>query len=336
MATICKHDEEWDEFVNSYEKKTCIRQIMKCDSWLVSLIYFGYLVFGVCFTLYQLWTLGTNFFQYPIASAFTEANENTTFPDITICDMYPMAHDYYNRIPFEYYKSKLSSFNPPKESIPLLYSYSTYLLSTNPWRKDVNAQLQFNNQTWNPFIFMCLYTHTLQGGTGSCDDVITLTWDPMYKCQTIKLTDKQGDNTIGGISLYIYLDNIAKERNYYDWTEPRQMFANGVSVFVHTPGAKPGIRSMDLIAPGTASIVKITQTNRVRLPKPYSDRGCTNQKYLTGSNTDIYTYDSCFSVCLQNIVLKNCGCLSPFYQYTDGQLESAEYIFCGNFSAYPI
>ena len=331
MSRICKPDDKWKGFSKYYEKNAGIVQIIKRENCLIPLMYIVYLLVGVILTLYQLTTLGSNYFQYPITSAFTEASANITIPDIRICDLYPPAHDYYNPIKLSEFYEMVSNFSVGS-LIPK--TYTTFLLTTFPWIESYNATKEFENCFLNnPFVLFCDYTHILDGGTHDCAGDIDMSWDPLYKCQTLRLSGKaRANGTIRGISMYVYLDNFLTDGSPNSW-EPRQMYANGVQVALSAPGTKPSLRSKNLISAGTASIVRISQTNRVRLSKPYNDRDCTNQQYLPGSDTERYTYDGCFSVCLQDIVITNCNCISPYYHFTKGQLKSANYIFCGNFSA---
>ena len=107
--------------------------------------------------------------------------------------------------------------------------------------------------------------------------------------------------------------------------------AFGVRFIIHNPGTKPHSEDGLNIGPGTETNLRIALTRRERLDKPYSQQGCTNQKYIDGSQ-DLYTMDGCVGVCIQQQMIDQCGCVSYMYKFTNAQLESVDGMFCSNLS----
>ena len=99
---------------------------------------------------------------------------------------------------------------------------------------------------------------------------------------------------------------------------------------VHNPGSKPDFYNGVSVGPGTETTIRITSTNRTRLPLPYDNADCTKQKYLPYSDNETYSYDACYGVCMQNTVVENCRCIEGSYPYTRKQLLSVNSIICGN------
>ena len=105
----------------------------------------------------------------------------------------------------------------------------------------------------------------------------------------------------------------------------------GVRVAVHNPGTQPNFYKGFSIAPGTETFVKVTPTNRTRLPLPYAKVDCTKDKYLPYSESMVYSSkDDCIAVRLQNFFIKECNCVYGGDVKTEKQLSAVNHSICGH------
>ena len=84
------------------------------------------------------------------------------------------------------------------------------------------------------------------------------------------------------------------------------------------------------IAPGTETMIQVTQTNIVRLPEPYGN--CTYETFLDLEGEISYSRSVCQSLCRQiKYYIPTCKCLVAYEVHTDAMLE---YSFCSNISMF--
>ena len=106
----------------------------------------------------------------------------------------------------------------------------------------------------------------------------------------------------------------------------------GVRVALHSPDTKPDLFKAVNAGTGFETTIKFVPIYRQRLKKPYSPPGCALNTTLEDTDTELYTYLGCHDVCVQHEIIKNCHCVSPYYQFTQKQLALAGNKLCGNIS----
>ena len=77
--------------------------------------------------------------------------------------------------------------------------------------------------------------------------------------------------------------------------------ATGIRVAVHDAGTKPDTKTGVSIGPGAETTLRLTATNRVRLPPPFQGQ-CTTKEYVGNSKTMQYTVNACIDARIQDQV----------------------------------
>ena len=164
-----------------------------------------------------------------------------------------------------------------------------------------------------------------------CSDVIYKIWNPDYfNCFSIKTKSKVLRKKIRSIRMIVYINNFPEHQASKFPLSEDDTKATGIQLAVHTPGTKPQMATGFSLSPGTETNVVIEQTKRTRLGKPYRDTDCVKEKYMPGSDSELYTYDLCIDSCFQDSAIEKCKCLVEDLDFTQEQLLRANGRFCGN------
>ena len=308
-----------------------------------------------CFALmiYQMTMIVQQFLSYPVTTSFEEGREKAVMPDVTICNIYPMANDisseltwldYLNKIehirtqfPLKYVNEHRSKMGIHCEVTQTEYDYYVELLQS-PALYFANFPIEFNSTDATNKNLIVDYKYLKWDWSyfpeeQSCVDNITVVYDPnYYRCLTIRTPDAYKAN-VRGVSVILYTNDFQESiATSFDF-DLKQSHARGVRVDMHSPGSSPDMKRGVNIPPGTESTITVASTKRTRLPLPYGGTDCTSQTYVTNSNNKmLYSYDVCYDVCLQDQMLGKCGCLESSWRFTEAQLAAANYTVCGNFS----
>ena len=133
----------------------------------------------------------------------------------------------------------------------------------------------------------------------------------------------------------VYINNFVHTiDSFYARFSPSMILSRstGVRIVVHSPGTNPLMRKGLSVGPGTETTIKVNSAVRTRLHYPYGDAECTDQTYLPFSDRNLYNFDNCNSVCLQQQYIDACHCLHPYQKYTDRQQRRTNSRICGNLS----
>ena len=104
----------------------------------------------------------------------------------------------------------------------------------------------------------------------------------------------------------LFLDNLSPitMENFFSSTE--YSFATGARVFVHAPDTLADMNRGVAVSPGVETTLVVNQIRRKRLTEPWDN--CTVKQYLYETTEQDrerrirYTTDSCWSLCVQNLV----------------------------------
>ena len=169
---------------------------------------------------------------------------------------------------------------------------------------------------------------TWKGYFINCDDYIREIWNPdFFKCYTLKPNLRED---IREFTAIVFINNFPEHQAHKFGFFNRRTKTTGVRLVVHSPGTKPKMLGGVSISPGTETTVSIVPLNRTRLKKPWSDTDCTDETHLNGSDTEMYSFEACRDVCIQEEVVNTCGCLSGFHQFTENQRIHVGGRVCGN------
>lgn len=323
-----------------------VPRIFKGNNRMVRAIWLLTVLSCLGILIWQLYKTFLSYFQWPIDSIYREAHVRPVFPDVTICNIYPMAYASSMELQWDDYlhfaskKKELLPYNMTKGIVdvseddynmawsfimsPVGYfsSLSVSELSSVERAKDLIIDYNYFSWDWS--------TSMVRGSFRGV-------WSPEYSmCYTLKL-DKANLTQVRGLSLIVYIDNFPQIKFAQTGYTPRptQAVATGIRVIVHAPGTQPNLKVGMSIGPGTETTLHVSNTMRTRLPSPYGI--CTEQKYLDdpdpsddGGSAEAYSKDACYDVCLQRTIVERCGCVSGFLQFTRRQLRLVNSTICGN------
>ena len=332
-----------DEFCFRYaDQKKYKRCLAGYIYWLV-LAMAGY---GIA--MYQSSLLLTKYQSYPIETVLHEGKEKSVFPDVTICNIYPLTNNNplkgerkyfkwfdYRRVTdsyFEYcgnnseYAAKFSN-----------YESEYYNIVSRPTQYFINFPIQdFRNRSYRNttnLITDCKFLTWINNNiTCLSPSTIEVIWNAHYDtCYTFKVPESERRN-VRFLSAILYIDNFPL--NVVSTISPDVTQSElGVRAMIHPPGTVPDFNSGISVGPGTATTISISVTERKRLGKPYNSAGCKEDgAYLTDLKKYRYSYDACLDVCKQTQIIDQCGCLSPDLHSTDTQKQQTGSRICGNMS----
>ena len=323
-----------------------VPRILKSKSRLIRSMWLLTVFLCLGILTWQLYKTFLNYFQWPIDSIYREANVRPVFPDVTVCNIYPMAYansmhlHYDDYLGFTSKKKQLLPYNMTKGVADvseadygfvwsLIMSPLGYFSSLPVSERARDLIIDYNYFSWD---------WSQNKVRGSFRGV----WSPDYSmCYTLKL-DRAKLTEVRALSLVVYIDNFPNvsvtattytPRPYTP--RPKDAVATGIRVIVHAPGTQPNLKVGLSVGPGTETTLHVSNTLRTRLPSPYSS--CTEERYLDdpdpsddGGLAETYSKDACYEVCLQRQVVERCGCVSGFLQFTRRQMSLVNNTICGN------
>ena len=321
-----------------------IPKILKSNARFLKMFWLVSVLASSCILLWQLSAVFIRYYGYPVTTTFTNAKDHPLFPDVTVCNLYPFGSIINSQLTWQTYVNLMADAkkNITFEEIQSMAKYNMSLDDYEEiWAALLSPSVYFSNFPIHsdtddetlPSIFPdCKYFNwdLTESDVKCVDNVKTVFNSNYFRCYTLHLNDTVVQ-TVKGLALMIYLNNfpdITDDLFEFDLSKSN---AFGVRFIIHTPGTEPQIEDGLNIGPGTETTLRIVPTRRERLDKPYSQQGCTSQKYIDGSQ-DLYTMDGCVNVCIQQHIVDQCGCISYLYKFTDAQLESVDGMFCSNLS----
>ena len=322
-----------------------VSRILKSDVRILQIFWLFTVLTSSSILLWQLANVFTKFYRYPVATTLANDNQSPEFPDITLCNLYPVG-DVIN--PTLTWSNYLNMVKAARTSITLddLDSVTpntniTTAIYNNMWESLESASIYFTNfpvfsgnpSSSLPTIFAdCSYfTWDSTESDINCANVIkTVSNSKFFKCYTLHLNETF-IRTVRSLALILYLNNFPEVTDNLISIDPGQPSAKGIKVILHSPGTRPKTDDGFDVGPGKETTIKLIPTMVIRLDKPYNPDGCPSQLYTDGSS-DLYTANACIQICLQEQILNQCNCLSNSFKYSPAQLVRANSKKCGNLS----
>ena len=306
-----------------------VPRIFKSQATFVRVCWLIAVLASSALLLWQLSKVFIKYYSYPISTSFEEGRDLPVFPDVTVCNLNPDAVDEESEMyTLSDYTRELGSIiktnvtmadlltyywgtnDDNSTDLYILTTFQLELLSSSAYLS--NFPMNVDNKTSSePNL---IKSTAIRGWkvTGSYDDSATQIepiWGAEYsRCYTLRVLDPEIAKTIRAMNIILYINNfvnsVDKDGYYVPYFQQSQ--ATGVRLVVHPPGTKPILRSGISIGPGTETTIKVDSTQRTRLHYPYSETGCTDQRFLPYSNVHLYDYENCQSVCLQQQFVDSC------------------------------
>ena len=317
-------------------------KIIKSRSWFLKIFWLLSVLASLSILLWQFSAVFMKYLSYPTNTVYSEGQKQAVMPDTSICNAYPFAgldgnifsfndySDYIAQIKAGLSLEALHKFKPnwniSQEQYDTLWSYlqslDGYILNSLPGLNELDVIKSY-------FIVECTFLDWLGQEIKNivCMNYTRYSWDSKYYlCATFTIPESISPQ-IMGMKTIVYLNNFPKMFLNIDGESEKTA---GVRVAIHNPGTQPNFYKGFSIAPGTETFVKVTPTNRTRLPLPYAKVDCTKDKYLPYSESMVYSSkDDCIDVRMQNYFIEECNCVYGGFVKTEKQLRAVNYSICG-------
>ena len=299
--------------------------MMRASSVVHRILWVLSFVIGTSVALYLLIGLFSLYASYSVTlGVSTEEGAEPPFPDVTVCNLNPLwnsgtgwglhasiegvpsalTYDQYIMLLFQnLYQTSQSAFQTTDAE---LYSASGFLKHT-AYDDETLTELG------KSFIWKCVWESEDQ----QRDCVVTSTITPTNGvCYTIRPPDGEGlhvKTRLEGLSVLLFLRNIDLEFVADYRMSPFQRYTEGVQVLLHRRGTAPNMNKGFTVAPGNEASVVAGHVERELLPYPYGE--CQHGMkldmfhHIYAENVWQYTEHACRSLCYQNSIIEQCGCL---------------------------
>jgi len=296
----------------------CLPKVFQYENTYIKIVWsLIFIVFSVATDFFFIQGI-FDFLEFDVVSKIRVYNEQTlVYPVVTLCDANVFttkeAGEIFEKIQFDF--ENIWNILDPKNTLQnqsiqnsisrnfyaLLYGFSKAFEMNDEQKKKLGFSLDQSLKA-------CSFN------AENCD-ASNFSWffDNMYgNCFQFNTGEKLKSTQLSGFSygLNIYLGNLRNENKYPTF------FAKGLRVFVHNTSFLSSSSEQVLIETGKYTNVVIKKTLTYRTPQPYSE--CND---LTDYNSDLLMYmksvkrfyrqNDCFELCLQNMVIRECGCFFP-------------------------
>ena len=357
--------------IRKFGEDTTIRgvpRIFKSTSRLVRIMWSLMVLASLAILLWQLSDTFQTYFRYPIESIYKEGSGRPTFPDVTVCNLYELAHANTFQLKWEVYlnltseKKRKFGNRALKTLLNISEVNSSYIWSMiqSPTGYYANFPYTELTSTTGKMIIDSQYFawdwKVIQKVTRSAVHFELGHFDPNYGWCNKLVPRKASRSRIRGLSFIVYINNFhnAAYRSYRGFnsglnhayfTDPSNKEATGIRLSVHPPGTQANLDTGLNIGPGRKTTVHISNTIRTRLPIPHGN--CTVRKHLEKEpvypnaeetekegEAEKYTKSACVDICFQSRIVKKCGCVTSLFRFTRLQINLVNGTICVNQSLF--
>src|SRR6218665_1777141 len=322
--------EEIKRELKTFRESTSIRDIsrtMKSQGRVVKIFWVITLLTSFSVLLLLVGALGITYRNHGITNSFLWFPSQPNFPDVTICNLVPIADEkqFYELYDLFLQKIEIFKSQAPDElkNIDKIWNYLKCLDAFNtyiPFLEEFNSKAKLNAIIVDAFFYgWDLFNRR------DTEKVSTL-FAPLQLCTTLT-----PNRSAAAISAIIFTNDLMPKLIDSYYNNLRVSMASGVKVMIHPKGTKPDRNVAIYVQPGTSITIDIKQSNISRLTHPYGNCNGTQQD-VASDDKKMTPYDQqmCLSLCSQHQILNKCGCLNPYEFYTDAELQMGNYTFCTN------
>ena len=273
-----------------------------------------------------------------------EVSQKSIMPWVTVCNESPLSDDVYPNLNWRKFfvytdlakklmaaapQSILNVFNMSAEEALTLFTWSETqfgYIANLPLPLTPMGSYNYNDSRTS-FIVDCNYfdsqLETFEDGEINCRDTIHSVYNWLfYRCFSFRPPANVTPN-IRGLTAIFYLDDFTSTNNNYFNTDVKLSQSSGIRLSVHASGTGSDVEVGEGIGPGTENLVHVMQTNHIRLPDPYGT--CTDRLHLDSPNIqegdDVYTIDTCYGLCMQQLMVDQCRCLDTEFPFNESHLK---------------
>ena len=329
---------------------------LKC-LWLFAVLLGGSVAF------FQLISLLITFFSHPTTTKVKEVQQAPEYPDVTLCNLNPLTKTLSSNITPDDYSKKLLHFAMTEINVDDFDYFDQLLPEVNLTEQEllaISSTVFSASGYYQSFPFLSLDINRQIGDIAKVvfTDCVFYSWDMSilklncdqttvkgffypehFLCFTISIPPAFRTR-VKGLSTIMYLHQEAHATFPFFKLNMLHHKSTGLKVVIHPRNTVPDLIEGDTVAPGHETTIRVTPTSIELLPHPYGE--CVDKKYLEYPNEHhvdphepnqpyFYTSETCRSICYQEHVIEQCGCIDPVYSYTENQIGRHEEIpFCGN------
>ena len=329
---------------------------MNSKSMCQRILWLTALLGGIALATWMTVLLFNTFLEHDIIARTTESSEVRPFPDVSFCNLNPVATElihnqysqYYNNtlLPvlheltgnhFENIGGMLQAFDPSDTWMQILMD----LVHVTGFFQNVDRdyiEANFENMDPRTVLPSCKYepwTHTLSDNdfverlqedlTLSCGQ-LKFFFDQTYgPCATISLQNSDDIQRVRAMTAVAYLQDVNPYSGVRIESSPDITYGAGMAVLVHEHNTLPVMWNAIRIPLGFETTIHVDVTRRRRLEPPYES--CEDTAQLEGDASFKYKRDTCIELCAQFETIEACGCLGYSSAITPSMRR--EYDFCG-------
>ena len=330
-----------------------VPRAVKSSAGVMRLIWIAALASSLALTVWQLDKVFVRYYKYQSVYSMRKMFDKLIFPWVTICNESPIPIDTFQNFTWheyiDYIEKTIKVFSLTSVDLHPILGINTQLgmtmirwlqtqagyiadlpVSTSPMGTDIYNSSQSN------FIVDCNYfdwqLNMFEEAVVDCRKTVRVVYEHFsYRCYSFRLAENVSQN-IRGFTAIFYLDDFSTIQNTYFTSDITKSQSSGIKLSVHVPGTSSDVKVGEVIGPGTEKTVHISQTNYVRLPKPYGT--CINQVNFSSidwkESSTKYAVNTCSGFCVQQIFVDNCKCVAMEFPYTELQLKQGNYMHCVN------
>lgn len=295
--------------------------VVRVKGWFLKAIWLCCFIASLTYCVISIVKALKDFLDYPTQiSTYKVLEIPTKFPAVTFCNSKSL-----DKVKAQNYIDAVLKNSDGTEKIPLENypddSYS-YVLSNQYF---VNYAVAFDNVNINDqirryfgfdisqMLISCQFNYAICNATD-----FDYFFSPLYgNCYTFnKASSKRvKEVSLGGPSYGLLMEFFVGDPD----TQDRLEFSDGIFVNIHNQSILPNLNSERILVPvGFDTALNVKRKFTSRLPKPYGNclDDTSNQSSFSSFYFDFivktksipYTQKYCFELCVQNLIVKNCGC----------------------------
>ena len=311
-----------------------IPRILRTKSYFMRTIWVTSVTCFLAMAIYQAFLLSAGYLEYASVTSVREFSVDVTgisadsvrLPDITFCNMNPFSISTYNLtdvISLENYHNKVMSMttceNCSVNALRQMEELQSELLTSSGYYIHIgsrNARRVSHKE--EAFIASC-YVSILSGmhpRRVPCNGITEIEqyYDySYYTCFTLKVPPSTPSDLYHGAILVLQLSNSPHIVEQQQFLTPHLIpgQASGAVMLLHQQEQLPMMTRDNIHLPsGFFTSIRLRYLRRKRLPYPYGH--CRENADMKRN----YQQAMCFSICMQTLVLRNCGCVD-FTNYND-------------------
>ena len=338
--------------LKKFGETTSVRGVpraFKTQDKILRVVWIVALIVSISMTIWQLEKVFTKYFGYQTVSTVQEVFDKAYFPWVTVCSLSPPSDTMFADLKWTQYIAEVeemkANYMPviaqaakeQKMSTDYLVNFLNTLESPSGYIANLPLPRHYNTSGGGTtFIVDCNYydwqLNLYGSGSINCRGTVSMVWDPNYfRCYSFRPPDEFRSG-IRALTAFFYVNDFSTDINKYFSTNVQLSQATGIKVSVHANSTGAKIEVGERIGPGTETLVHVAQTRHTRMPEPYGS--CTGvllyQSMEVREGDTVYTSDTCFGLCMQELFVQACHCLAGYLPFNQSQAAISSYTLCYN------